>query len=130
MKRACALLVVVLSVAPVFAQKMPSSSESAAETGEKYVSLMEQMASIIDKDKANCDTMGNDLDAWFSKNDAEIERMRQLGQQMTPEQRAEFRKKYGARIGAAEQEMRGGMTNCYQNAKVKAAVSKMRTSHP
>lgn len=130
MKRVIALLAAVLAVSPCFAQKGAVPGASSTDTGDKYVALMEQMANIIDADKANCDKMGADLDAWLSKNSAEIERMHDIGQRQTPEQRAEFRKKYGARLGAAETKMRPGLMNCSQNAKVKTAISKMRTNHP
>jgi hypothetical protein len=52
-----------------------------------------------------------------------MQRLRAEGMKRTPDQRAEFQKKYGARIQAATNRLNMGIGKCIQNPKVKEALS-------
>lgn len=126
MRRVLALLVAVLAVSPAFAQAKKTSTPNAADDGEKVVKLDEQLASIVDADKANCDKMAADLNSFLAKNGDEMHRLRAEGAKRNPEQRSAFMKKYGARIQAATAKMNAGIGHCIQNPKVKAALAGMK----
>lgn len=125
MRRVLALAVVVLAVSLAFAQSKKSSANAAGE-GEKVVKLDEQLANIVDADKNNCDKMAVGIKSFVDKNGKEMQRLREEGMKRTPDQRAEFQKKYGPRIQAATAKMNAGIGHCAQNSKVKAALSGMK----
>lgn len=129
MKRVLALAVAVLAMTPAFAQGKPAVPPSA-DDGEKVVKLDEQLADIVEKDKADCDKMAADLKTFIDKNGAEMQRLRAEGAKRSPEQRAEFQKKYGGRIIAATHRMNTGIGNCIQNPKVKAALAGLNGGGP
>ena len=124
MKRILALGVALLALTPAFAQtKGKSSAAPTSNDGERVAQLDEQLAGIVDADKSNCDKMAGDVKAFSDKNGAEMQRLRDEGMKRSPEQRAEFQKKYGARIQAATAKMNAAIPACIQNPKVKAALA-------
>ena len=87
---------------------------------------MEEMAGIIDKDKANCDGMGDDLSAFADKNAPLFAKGKEMEAKATPEQKKAWKEKYQKRAEAAGEKMKAGMMACYKNEKVKAAFGKMK----
>ena len=126
MKRVLALLVALFLSILAFGQaKSKSSPAPSSNDGDRVVQLDEQMASMVDSDKGNCDKMATDIKAFADKNGAEMQRLRDEGMKRSPEQRAEFQKKYGARIQAATARMNAGIPACIQNPKVKASLASL-----
>ena len=126
MKRILALATVLLAVsgfAQTKAKPSITASKPGADDGARVVQLDEQLSGIVDAGKNDCDKMAADLKAWVDKNGKEMQRLREEGMKRTPEQRAEFQKKYGARIQAATGRMNAGIGKCIQNGKVKDALS-------
>ena len=131
MKRVLALAVALLALTPAFAQtKGKSSATPSSNDGERVAQLDEQLAGIVDADKGNCDKMAADIKAFADKNGTEMQRLRQEGMKRSPEQRAEFQKKYGARIQAATAKMNAGVPACIANPKVKAALASLNGGPP
>ena len=127
------ILVVLVAVAltPAFAQtKGKSSAAPSGNDGDRVVQLDEQMANIVESDKGNCDKMAADIKAFADKNGAEMQRLRQEGTKRSPEDRAAFMTKYGARIHGAEAKMNAGIPACIQNPKVKAALGSLNGGGP
>jgi len=121
-----ALCVIFLSLSPVFAQtKGKSSPAQPFDDGSRVVQLDEQLAATVDADKKNCDKMAADLKTFNTKNGAEMRRLGQEGSKRTPEQKAEFHKKYGTRVQAATQKLNAGITGCIANPKVQEALKGM-----
>ena len=124
MRRALSLVAVVFVISTLLAQtKSKPAPATAANDGERVAQLDEQLAATVDADKGNCDKMATDIKAFADKNGAEMQRLRQEGMKRSPDQRAEFQKKYGARIQVATARMNGGIPACIQNPKVKAALA-------
>jgi hypothetical protein len=125
MKCFLALLIALSCLVPAFGQAKSKSAAKASDDGARVVALDEQMASIVDADKSNCDKMANDIKAFADKNGAEMRRLSQEGQKRTKDEQAEFLKKYGSRIQAATAKMNAGVPGCIQNPKVKAALASL-----
>ena len=124
MKRILAVVFVALAASLAFAQAKTKSLPF--DDGSRVVQLDEQLAGTVDADKKNCDKMATDLKAFNAKNGAELRRLGQEGSKRTAEQKAEFHKKYDARIQAATQKMNAGITGCIANPKVKDALKGMQ----
>jgi hypothetical protein len=105
---------------------IPALAETPDELGEKLIGAMEEMAGIVDKDKANCDQMGGDLSTFADKNAGLFAKGKEAEAKATPEQKEAWKKKYQKRAEAAGEKMKPGMMACYQNEKVKAAFGKMK----
>jgi hypothetical protein len=127
MKCVLALVVVALVFSPAFAQAKKAAPAASADDGEKVVQLDEQLADIVVKDKNDCDKMAAGIKSFVDKNGKEMQRLREEGMKRTPDQRAEFQKKYGARIHAATTRMNVGIGQCIQNPKVKDALSALNS---
>ncbi len=129
MRRIPVLVVVCLALVPVFAQtKGKSTPKLSSDDGERVVQLDEQLAGIVDADKASCDKMAADIKAFAAKNGKEMQLLRNEGMKRSPDERAAFMKQYGARIHGAEAKMNAGITNCLQDPKVRAALSGLNGS--
>ena len=100
----------------------------AASDGEHAVVLMEQVATIIDTNKDNCDAMGDKLTAFFDKNAAELKRLKESGKSVSAEQKKQFSEKYKDRMKAVSDKMMTGLKNCSNNTKVSDAMKKMSAS--
>jgi hypothetical protein len=96
------------------------------EAGEKAIGLMEQMASIIDKDKDACDKMAADLNRFQDDNAALLKELNEIKGKRTDADKKAFREKYAARLKAAQEKMTPGAMKCEKDEKVKAAMMKMR----
>ncbi len=107
-------------------RSLPARAETPDDMGEKAVKAMEELATIVDKDKDKCDVMGADISSFADKNGELIAKGREMSKKATPEQQKAWREKYQARAAAAGEKMKPGMMNCYKNEKVKAAFVKMK----
>ncbi len=99
---------------------------SMEEAGAKAIGLIEGMADIIDRDKDNCDKMGDELTKYEDDNAALIKELNETKDKRTEAEKKAFQEKYAARIKAAQQKMMGGGMKCAKNEKVKAAFMKFK----
>lgn len=100
-------------------------AETAEETGEKLIKAMEEIATIVDKDKDNCDSMAVDISTFADQNAALLAKAKDMEKTATPEQKQAIKEKYQKRAAAVGEKMKPGMMACYKNEKVKAAFGKM-----
>jgi hypothetical protein len=122
MKNAIGLaLALSLLTLPRFAR-----AETPEEVGEQIMSAMENMATIIDKDKANCDGMAADVSDFADKNAPLFAKGKELEAKATPEQKKAWKEKYAGRAKAIGQKMQPGIMACAKNDKVKAALGKLK----
>lgn len=123
MKRFLGLgLALALAAAPV-ARAYADSQEALME---KVAKVMEDMAGIIDDNKASCDVMGDKLSKFFDDNAAVIKQGKTESAKATPEQKKTWEAKYKPRVEAAGKKMQDGLMKCHTNAKVKTAMDKMK----
>ena len=117
----------VLAVALVlaFVPARQSRADANSDHAERAVVMMEQIATIVDANKASCDTMADKLNGYFDKNGAELKELNAAGKNLTAEQKKAFSEKYADRMKAVMGKMAPGMKACKDNAKVKAAMSKL-----
>ena len=124
MRIVLALAAAVLMVSSASAQaKGKAAPKKSADDPLRVVQLDEEIANIVDADKNDCDKMAADVNTWVAKNKDEMHRLREEGKTRTAEQRADFQKRYRARVQAATAKMNAGIGKCIQNPKVKAALS-------
>ena len=101
------------------------AEESVEKVGEELVAAMEEMATIVDKDKANCDTMAGDLSGFADKNAPLFQKAKGMKDKSTPDQQKAWKEKYQQRMSAVMQKMMPGLQACGKNDKVKAALGKL-----
>ena len=119
---AFALALPLLSL-PALRAQAEMSKEAA---GAKVVELFEGIADIVDKDKDNCDKMGDELTKYEDDNAALIKELNETKAKRTEADKKAFQEKYGARLKAVQQKMMAGGMKCNKNEKVKAAFLKFR----
>jgi hypothetical protein len=118
MKQALAVaLFVILVPAGVHA-------DTSAAQAERSVVLTEQIATIVDANKDNCDAMGDKLGVFLDKNGKEIDQLRAAGKTLTAEQKKAFEDKYAERMKAAGAKIMPGLQKCGSNAKVSSVMKK------
>lgn len=99
---------------------------------DKLVSYMEEEADIIDKNKDDCDKMGDSLKAWAEKNGDDMkalqkkmeDKMKSMSDDDKKKMSEDMDKKYGDRMKKAGEKIFGGALKCATNDKVKAAMDK------
>ena len=126
MKRLAVLLLCCVAAGSCWGFAPPSPEDKGSTSATAVLQLEEQIASIVDRDKADCDMMAADLNKFFDQNSARLKALKEEGSHMTEQQRKEWEKKYGQRSHAAMEKIQGGMQGCYKNAKVKAAFDRMK----
>ena len=128
MKKLRSLLFVSIFSLGAFAgaARADKAAAPAADPGEQMMSIMEQLAGIIDTDKANCDKMGDDVGKFAADNKEKVAKLKEEGGKLTDEQKKAMRAKYGDRMQAAFSKMREGLTACHDNPKLKAAMEQMK----
>ncbi|MEP6865917.1 MAG: hypothetical protein ABJE66_35180 [Deltaproteobacteria bacterium] len=117
-----AALVFVLAMLPM----RLAGADTSAQQAERAVVMMEQVGTLIDTHKDNCDAMGDALGTWMDKNAAELKRLKDAGATLTAKQKQEFSDKYKARMQAVGNKMMPGLQKCGQNAKVADAMKKAK----
>jgi biopolymer transport protein ExbB/TolQ len=115
-------LVLVLALFPM----RLAGADTGAQQAERAVVMMEQVATVIDTHKDNCDAMGDALSAWMDKNAAELQRLKEAGAKLTAKQKQEFSDKYKDRMQAVGKKMMPALQKCGQNTKVTDAMKKAR----
>ena len=101
---------------------------------DKLVSYLEEEADIIDKNKDDCDKMGEALKSWADKNGDD---MKSLQKKMEDKEKSmsaddkkkaeeDMKKKYGDRLDKAMEKILGGALKCASNDKVKDAMEKTK----
>lgn len=113
-----------LGVAP-FARAYAADSPEVLM--EKVAKVMETMATIVDDNKADCDAMGDKLGKFFDDSAAVLKEGKAASAKATPEQKKAWDAKYKPRIDAAGKKMQDGLMKCHTNARVKAAMEKLKT---
>jgi hypothetical protein len=87
---------------------------------DEMVGLVEQMATIADRDKGNCDVMGDEMTAFATVHTAEIMRMRAMqNMQPTPAQVQKLTAILPSLMA---------MDACKTNPKMKALQARFKTS--
>ena len=118
---AVALLVMVIPARRVHA-------DTSADQAEQAVVLTEQIATLVDANKDNCDVMGDKLGAFMDKNGEQLQKLKAAGKNLTAAQKKAFEEKYADRMKAAGTKMMPALQKCGSNAKV-SAVMKKATAH-
>jgi hypothetical protein len=121
-------LVLLLALALPLALPARSYADTNADSAEKAVMMMEQVATLIDTTKDNCDVMGAKLDAWVSANTAQLKQLNEAGKKLSADQKKAFSEKYQDRMKALGTKMMAGLKQCSGNARVTGAMKKV-TAH-
>jgi hypothetical protein len=100
-------------------------AETMENLGEQLVKAVEDMASIIAKDKDNCDVMASDLSDFADKNAPLFAKAKEAEKTATPDQKKAWKEKYQGRMTAAMEKAKPGMMACSKSEKVKTAIGKM-----
>src|SRR4051794_4938789 len=111
--------VIVLALVLAFVPARQSRADANADHAERAVVMMEEIATIVDANKANCDAMGDKLNGYLEKNGAELKQLNAAGKNLTAEQKKAFSDKYADRMKAVFAKMTPGMKSCQANTKVK-----------
>lgn len=83
--------------------------------------MMEQVSTIVDTNKNNCDAMGDKLATYMDQNAEKIKRIKAAGKTTSEQQRKAYLEKYKDRMNAMSEKMKG-LQKCAGNAKVSAAM--------
>jgi len=102
------------------------AADTSSQQAERAVVMMEQVATVIDTHKDNCDAMGDALAAWMDKNAAELQHLKEAGKALTAKQKQEFSDKYKDRMEAVGKKMMPALQKCGQNTKVTDAMKKAK----
>lgn len=105
-----------------------SYADTNADQAEKAVVMMEQVATLIDTTRDNCDVMGDKLTAWVSVNATQLKQLNEAGKKLSAEQKKTFSEQYQDRMKALGAKMMAGLQKCSGNAKVTGAMKKV-TAH-
>ncbi len=97
-------------------------ARSYADTNaDKAIVMMEQVASLIDANKGNCDAMGDKLSAWSDANSAHLRQLMEATKTLPADQKKAFE----AKSKPLATKMMAGLQTCSSNAKVTAVVKKL-----
>ena len=98
---------------------------SKGDPGEQAVKLFEEMATIADKNKDDCDKMGEAMIKFMDGNADTFKKLKELGKKETPEQKKAYEAKYRERLKAAMGKMMPAQAKCKDNKKLQEAMKKM-----
>ena len=118
------VVVVILALVP--ARRV--HADANADNAEQSVVMLEQIATIVDTNKDNCDVMGDKLGAYMDKNGEKMKKLKASGKTVSAEQKKAFQEKYKDRMKAMSEKMMPGMQKCSGNAKVSAVMKKATAS--
>ena len=94
---------------------------------ESAVKIMEEMATIADTNKDNCDKMGEELCKFADANKSKLEELQKMGKESKDKEAdAKAMEKYKDRITAAMGKMMPAQMKCADNAKVQEAGKKLK----
>ena len=115
----------VLALAAALAFATPARADANDAMAEHGIALMESAASLVDADKGKCDKMGDDLSVFIDAKSGDIAALRAWGMGLSSAERRALVAKYKTRFHAAEGRLRGGITPCASNDKVRGALAKV-----
>jgi predicted small metal-binding protein len=121
MKRA----LVMLAAAVFFAFPGDARADSNAEMMEKAVQILERVASIVQMNQDDCNTMGDKLSKVVDENAAFLAQAKSRADAMPSAERTALENRYRGRILAAIGKMKPGMDKCGANPKVQGALSRI-----
>jgi hypothetical protein len=113
--------VLVIALALVPARRVHADASTDAE---RAVVMMEQIATIVDTNKDNCDAMGDKLGTYMDKNGDELKKLKIAGKNLSEEQKKTFSEKYKDRLKAMGAKMQAGLQKCSGNKKVTDAMKR------
>lgn len=93
-----------------------------SSTEEKGITLMEDLANIVESNKEDCDKMGEALKAKIDSNKGLLEDLNKLGK----DSEKKISEEQKTRLMGASMKMMGGMMKCQANEKVKGAMASMK----
>ena len=79
---------------------------------EKIVSYYEDLASIVDSNKDDCDKMGEELHQWLDKNGPDLQKLVSEPVSRTEAESKKLQEKYGERLTKAMDTLLMGMARC------------------
>lgn len=124
MRKMIAVGLLVFSMAAL-AQKppMPTDAKSMEAAAARSVTLMQQVADVVVKDKDNCQMMAADITALDKNNPGVMAQGKYATDHMTAEQKKAFHAKYDAAFRAANKRLSDAlMAKCSQDKGVEAAL--------
>ena len=123
MRKWLAATIVTLAATGSFAADTKKSDDD--DFAEMAVSIAEKLFQIVADNKDDCKKMATNLDAFITANKDKLETVKKKGDQLTPEQKEELKKKYAARQQAALEKAKPGLMKCGDTPEFKAAMEKM-----
>lgn len=104
---------------------LPSGLSACKTEQERSVELVEEMASLFDRHKADCDVLGTEFESFATANALRFEGLKKLGR-LEGEPRKAFDAKYGARLEKAMRKLMDGATACMDNPRVESALKRIK----
>lgn len=92
---------------------------------ERSVELVEDMASLFEKHKGDCDVLGTEFESFATVNALRFDGLKKLGR-LEGEPRKAFDAKYGVRLEKAMHKLMDGATACMANPKVESALKRIQ----
>lgn len=114
------------AIAIVFIALATSVSAEGDTFAEKTVGLLENLANIVDQDKADCAKMAKDINHFVDQNATVIREIEAHGKTLTPAQKEDIKRKYAERLKAALMKLMGGMQKCNDDKAVMAAMARFK----
>jgi len=116
---AAALFIALACVAGAGATGSTSPSAYASE----YVSVMDQITSIVVKDRGNCAKMASDLQAFSNSNKSKIAQLDAEGPKFTTAEKLAVGMKVEGTVESDTQKIAQNVLTCATNKQVAAALS-------
>ncbi len=123
MRKWLAATILTLAATGSFAADTKKTADD--DFAEMAVSIAEKLFQIVADNKDDCKKMATNLDAFITANKDKLETVKKKGDQLTPEQKEEMKKKYAARQQAALEKAKPGLMKCGDTPEFKAAMEKM-----
>lgn len=125
---------VVIEAAPVASAIVDASSEPEDASTDASVDvdalaaqgigMIEEVSSLIHADEKDCEKMGNDLDAYYTKNGGLIDSMKDTYMKMSKAERKPLQTRYRPRFDAAWKKLQPGLKKCKEQPQLKKILSK------
>ena len=106
------------------AELMAAADGDNAE--ERAITMMEDMADLVQETQNNCDEMGDRLNKFMDHHRQTIIDIKAFSERQTAGEKKASEEKYKHRAAAAGKKMMGGVMKCMTNERVKAAMGKMK----
>lgn len=96
-----------------------------SDPAEESIKLMEEMATIMDSNKEDCDKMGGALAKFMDSNGSKIADLKKATEGKSKEEQKKMMEKYEDRMKAVMGKVMGAGMKCKDNKKVQDAMKKM-----